>query len=181
MREQLRKTIELLRRHVQKNLEVIHQNEKLVREILREPVTHERSERLSEKYNLNKEMLKENNDFIKLQLSIVRLLDKYKHRLNYEPSIDEQQLLEENRYEPGKIERPDIPSIEPPTTDDVRDQYMAKFSREDYLELTANEMVPFDKKHPYFEDNEFIDELFQKFIENENYEMCEKLKQYREK
>jgi len=175
MKDQLRKTIELLRQHVQKNLEIIHHNERKVREILREPVTSERSERLSEKYNTNKGILKENNDFIKLQLSIVRVLDQYKYSLKDSISDTLQPPDQYRTVERETEKQPEKPASQPDTKEALRNQYLAKFSREDYMELSANEMVPFDKNHPYYDDQAFIDELFERFIENENYEMCARI------
>jgi hypothetical protein len=181
MRDQLRKTIELLRQHVQKNLEIIHQNERKVREILREPVTNERSERLSEKYSKNKDMLQENNEFIKLQLSIVRLLDKYKQSLDYSLPHSQELKTEYKEFEPEKEEkRPEKPVSNSDTKEELRKEYLAKFSREDYMELTANEMMPFDEHHPYFHDESFIDELLERFIQTENYEMCAHLQSLKE-
>jgi hypothetical protein len=179
MKEQLRKTIELLRHHVQKNLETIHHNERKVREILKEPVTSQRSERLTEKYNTNKDILRENNEFIKLQLSIVRVLDKYKYSLDYSVSDTEQPRVDYKTVESGNEKRPEKSVSQPDTKEELRNQYLAKFSREDYMELTATEMVPFDKNHPYYEDQVFIKELFERFIESENYEMCARLSKFK--
>ena len=81
MREQLRQTLDQLREYVEKNLDVIRKNEANVRQILeKDPVSEQRSARLQEKFNANKQLLEENNDTINLQLSIIKYLEKYKKK-----------------------------------------------------------------------------------------------------
>ena len=82
MREQLKKTLEMLKNHVQRNLSKIHENEKRVREILNEPLSEQRSNHLTEKYKVNKKILEENNDFIKMQLDIIQFMDKHHKRID---------------------------------------------------------------------------------------------------
>ncbi|MDA3781483.1 MAG: hypothetical protein PF487_14845 [Bacteroidales bacterium] len=90
MKEQLRKTVELLKKQVKVNLEIIHKNEKLVKAMLNEPVSDGRSIRLENKYNINKVMLSENAEAIKLQLSIVKFLEKYGSITDDEGVLDEE-------------------------------------------------------------------------------------------
>ena len=86
MKEQLRKTLEMLKNHVQGNLSNIHMNEKHVREILQEPVSHQRSALISEQHKVNKKILEENSDFIRLQLEIIKFMDKHRTAMNNEIS-----------------------------------------------------------------------------------------------
>ncbi len=77
MKDDLRKTLEVLREKVKQNLEIIHGNEADVRKLLKdEPVSSMRSDKLSIKFNINKKMLEENHESINLQLSIIKFMEK---------------------------------------------------------------------------------------------------------
>ena len=161
MKEHLRKTIEILKKRVQHNLKIIHDNEKNVRNILQEPVSSSRSERLDEKFNINKRMLEENNDSIKIQLSIIRFLDKFSKEL--EDYIEK--LEAENKEN----------NIAQNSTEERNDYEVDDLSRDDYFELTIHNSIEFDHKHPYFDDEEFFNQLLEYYTSIENYEMCSKL------
>lgn len=81
MKDLMQKTIELLKTRVNRNLEIIRQNQKVIKEILKEPVSDQRTEKLKAKYDLNKELLLENNDFINIQLTLINFIDKYKNSM----------------------------------------------------------------------------------------------------
>ena len=163
MMEQLRQTIELLKKRVQHNLNVIHKNEKLVREILKEPVSLNRSERLDEKYDLNKKMLEENNDSIKIQLSVIKFLDKYNKELEeYIENIEVEHHIQIEKIKQSESKGKDSSEIE-------------EISKEDYFDLTIQKRVDFNEQHPYFNDEDFFNELMKYFSDTEDYEMCLKL------
>lgn len=71
--------IEGLKGKIKNNLLEIQNNQKEIRNILKEPASQERSIYLEEKYLKNKSLLSENNDFISLQLSLAKFLDKYNY------------------------------------------------------------------------------------------------------
>ncbi|HEY4785252.1 MAG TPA: hypothetical protein VIH57_04355 [Bacteroidales bacterium] len=77
MREMIKKTIELLKEKVKSNLIEIQNNQREIRNLLKKPVSAERSAELEEKYSLNKILLAENNDFINVQLTLTNFLEKY--------------------------------------------------------------------------------------------------------
>ncbi len=52
MIEDLKKSVEILKQRVRFNLDLIHQYEKEVKEILKEPVSEERSEKLNIRFAL---------------------------------------------------------------------------------------------------------------------------------
>ena len=161
MKEHLKKTIEFLKKRVQHNLKIIHANEKNVRNILQEPVSSSRSERLEEKFNINKRMLEENNDSIKIQLSIIRFLDKFSNELeDYIKKLETEN--EKNNIAQNIIEEKNDSDVE-------------NLSRDDYFELTINNSIEFDQKHPFFDDEEFFNQLLEYYSNIENYEMCSKL------
>lgn len=148
MKNQLRSTLDMLREKVENNLIVIKQNEKKVRTILQnEPVSEERSGKLQENFDLNKDLLAENNDSINLQLEIVKYLEKYKSQLNEQGK--EEQVTE---------------SIEEKTIDP-----------EAYFQMTITGEMEYDEGHPFYQDPEFHDRLMNHYLANEDYEACDQL------
>lgn len=77
MKELIYKTIEILKEKVKANLLEIQNNQKEIRNLLKQPVSVERSEKLEEKYAFNKVLLAENNDFINVQLTLSNFVEKY--------------------------------------------------------------------------------------------------------
>ena len=77
MRDVMKKTIDVLKDKVKGNLLVIQNNQKEIRNLLKQPLSSERSALLEEKYALNKILLAENNDFINVQLALTNFLEKY--------------------------------------------------------------------------------------------------------
>lgn len=153
MLENLNNTIDVLKQRIRFNLKFIHEVEEEIREILKEPVSAKRSEKLNHRFNLNKQLIKENNEALKLQKSIVEYLETYHKELSHFP-------------EPIKV-KSSSKSIEVNTTIEIK--------REDYLELTINKSIEYNKLHPYFNDEGFAKELLDYFIEVEDYEMCASL------
>lgn len=73
----IRKTIDMLREKVRGNLTQIQNNQKEIRELLKQQVSASRTEQLEKKYAVNKSLLAENNDFINVQLTLTNFLEKY--------------------------------------------------------------------------------------------------------
>jgi hypothetical protein len=145
MINQLRQTVEELKSRVQRNLDIIHRNEKIVKKLLEEPVSNERSRKLEAKYQENKKLLQENNDSIKLQLQLSKFIDSYKNE------------IEENE---GSLPYKTQEETEAPLT------------REDIFNLTIKKEIEFDENHPYFNDEKFFNDLIDYFTSVEDYEMC---------
>ncbi len=154
MIKQLKKTVEELKSRVQKNLDIIHQNERVVKKLLEEPVSNERSRKLEVKYQENKKLLKENNDSIKLQLQLSKFIDTYKNEL---------EETEESQMKP------------------LQEETEAPLSKEEIFDLTAKKEIPFDENHPYYNDEEFFNDLMEHFTAVEDYEMCSFLMDNRKK
>lgn len=79
MKDLIQKTISILKLHVKNNLEVINQNQAKIKEILKEPASSERSVNFEKHYEVNKNLLAENNDYINVQLTLINFLEKYKN------------------------------------------------------------------------------------------------------
>ena len=78
MRELFQKTIDVLKKRVKNNLKAINSNQKVIKELLNQPNTPERSSEFDRYYNANKTLLQENNDYINIQLTLINFLEKYK-------------------------------------------------------------------------------------------------------
>ncbi len=146
MKEILQTTIEQLRFHVMKNLELVRENEREIKEMLKEPVSPNKAQILSEKYDYSKRVLAENNDFINLQLSIINFIYKYK-------GVWEQE---------GELAP-------------VNEVQAASLSRDECFQLTIDSKLRFDSKHPFYNDDSFFDNLLEFFKAQENYEKCDEL------
>lgn len=152
MKDQLQQMVENMRKHVMKNLEIIKANEGHIREVLNWPISPERTKELNDSYQLSKNLLSENNDFINLQVTIMNFLNKYKH------------LVEEETVVNVSVSKT---------------QQNQQLTREDYFKLTAENDIEFNSSHPYFDDIEFFNDLFSYFEYTENYEMCAQLMKHK--
>ena len=170
MIEQLWKTIELLRQHIQKNLNLIHINERDIKEFLEEPVSESRSLKLKLKFQENKLFLIENNDFIRLQLYTIQLINKYRKKFgDYNES---EQINEESISENISISGSGSQIVQQtPVKEELK-----TYTREEIFELTISGDILFDYLHPFIDDNDFFNELMEYFIKIEDYEMCKRLK-----
>ena len=155
MVENLRTSIEVLRQRVRFNLDLLHENEKKIKEILKEPVSENRSKKLNKRFNSNKKVLKENNDAIMLQKEMLVFIDNYYSETNKFPK--ELNVSEKT-----------IQKVKP-------DNKKLEIKKEDYLDLTINGALDFDRDHPFFNDKSFFNELLNHFSEIEDYETCSML------
>ena len=146
MKDQLQLTIEFLRQHVLKNIELIKANEAHIKEVLNWPITSDRTKALNESYSFSKNLLSENNDFINLQVSIMNFINKYKRVFDSEQPVQVAAFNEVNQQ--------------------------SQLSRDDYFKLTVDKDLEFNTSHPYYDDNEFFNQLLVFYQESENYEMC---------
>lgn len=147
MKDLLQNTIEQLRSHVMKNLELVRENEKEIKEMLEEPVSATRARALSDKYEYSKKILAENNDFINLQLSIINFIYKYKSVWGQETVMA--------------------------VVEEVKAQQ--EISRDECFELTVESKMEFDSRHPYFDDDSFFNQMLEFFQQEEDYERCDAL------
>jgi hypothetical protein len=148
----LREAIDTLKLRIKANLSLIHNNEHKIREILDEPVTEIRSEKLNSRFSYNKRLLQENTDSIKLQKELNSYLENYLK--NSEIIFENNKTVKSSLQENG-------------TKDEIRN-----ISKEDYFDLTANGAIEFDNRHPYFKDETFLNDLLKYFTDTEEYEKC---------
>jgi len=153
MKEQLQLVIELMRKHVIKNLESIKGNETQIKGILNMPQSHERASSLNECYKISKNLLAENNEFINMQVSIMNFINKYKNIIEIETPV-------KVAAQSSSVQNSNL-------------------SRDDYFRLTIEKDISFNNNHPYFRDKDFYNDLFSYFQQTENYEMCAELVKYK--
>ena len=153
MIKHLRKTLDLLRRRAERNLEIIHMNDQIVKAILKEPFSEERSTKIEERYQENRKLLKENNDSMHIQFEITRFIENYYNELK--------------EYENRNLKR---------YSKSGNDS-----SRENILELTIKGEIPFNQDHPFYQDEAFFKKLLNYYQKIEDYETCNKLLNKRKK
>lgn len=146
MRDQLQHTIEVLKEKVNKNLEIIKKNQQIIKSLLNQPTSEDRSLKLRQRYALNKSLLLENNDFINVQLTLINFMEKYKTTALLSPE--------------------DIKKSE---------KDLNRFTSIDYFSATINGQLSFDKNHPKFNDEKFFQQLMKYYQEIEDYESCDRL------
>ncbi len=145
MKDMMQKVIELLKERVRLNLETVKTNQSEIKNILASKSDTNMKMEYRKKYNINKSLLMENNDFINLQLQLVNFLNKYR----------------------------DADFLDSSATLSVKE--ISSKENLDYFELTISGLIPFDKEHPLYEDDSFFEKLLDYYQEMENYEMCEAL------
>lgn len=157
MIKHLRQTLNILRERAGRNLEIIHMNDQIVKAMLQEPFSEERSAKIEERYQENKRLLKENNDSMHIQFEITRFIENYYN-----------ELKEEENRSVQKYSKNSSPSD-------------TSHSRENILKLTINGEIPFNENHPYYRDDTFFNELLSYYEKIEDYETCNNLLNRRKK
>jgi len=144
MKDLIQRTISFLKIHVKNNLEVINQNQTKIKQILQEPASSKRTVNFEKHYEVNRNLLSENNDLINVQLTLINFLEKYK----------DSDMMSESE--------PDI------NLSSVKDE-------EEIFRLTVSGMIPFDSKHPNYNDAGFFEKLLCYYKDKEEYEKCHQL------
>lgn len=147
MKALIQRTIDLLKKKVKENLETINRNQALLNELLKQPVSAERTYHVDKNYASNKALLSENNDYISLQLTLVNFLEKYKNQLAEKTEIDVQ-----------------------PETDSL-----SFLDDEELFDLTVQGKIGFENSHPKFRDEIFFNRLLTYYASREAYEKCNAL------
>jgi hypothetical protein len=141
----VRKAIEALKFKVNSNLTEIKINETKFRSLLAEKDTKKNQDELDKILEKNKNLLSENFDFINVQVTLFKFLEKYK----YHEILKDSQLIENK---------------------DINDEGVTR-----YFERTINGMLPYTAEHPLYNDNSFFRKLIQYYEDREEYEKCAEL------
>lgn len=145
MKDLIQKTVALLKQKVKENLEQINENQLKIKEILKQPTSAERTFNFEKHYEVNKNLLAENNDFINIQLTLINFLEKYKNS---------------NLFEEESESAIDVNSIK---------------DEKELFDLTVKHLVPYNENHPKFDDKNFYGKLLKFYQEHELYEKCQEL------
>jgi len=145
MKALLHRVIEILKKKVKENLDTINHNQSEIRQLLKQPLSAERTYHIEKHYDVNKVLIHENNDFISLQVTLMKFLEKYKDA----PLMEEEEM----------------PELTPELFLDDHELF----------ELTIQGKLTFDLTHPRFEDAEFFNKLLRYYSANEAYEKCNAL------
>ncbi len=144
MKDLIQKTINMLKKKVKDNLELINKNQILLNDILNQPFSSERTYQIEKNYSANKTLLTENNDLISLQMNLMSFLEKHKDALE----------RWQQESEASEIE-------------------IASYLNDDELfDLTVNGKLGFGKGHPKFNDEAFFNKLLSYYTSIEAYEKC---------
>lgn len=144
MKDLIQKTIDLLKKKVKENLELINNNQTRLNEILSRPFSSERTYMIEKNYSANRTLLSENNDLISLQINLVNFLEKHKESLSLWDQENEISELEIASY-----------------LDD-----------DELFDLTVQGKLGYGKGHPKFRDDIFFNRLITYYASIEAYEKC---------
>ncbi|HOP04783.1 MAG TPA: hypothetical protein PL017_08780 [Tenuifilaceae bacterium] len=186
MRELMNKLLEALKARVIENLNSIRVNENEIRQILTEPLSGIRSQKLSERYALSKKILKENEDNLKIQNLIVDFFSKYRNVPDFNKEISELKTLEKgiNSFQQGGFNLNQIFSNfneaekedkNPQNSEIEQDSTIETSNTFDILNDTITGRIEYDKNHPMFGNVRFFEKLLNFYIQREEYEVCAKL------
>jgi hypothetical protein len=77
MLTQLKHTLEDLRQRIRDNLITLYENDLVIQSVLEESDSESRSDILKERYSLNKQIIRENREALKIQVMIVNYLKQF--------------------------------------------------------------------------------------------------------
>jgi hypothetical protein len=172
MIELIEKTIQMLRERVQANLSQIKENQGRIRNILQEPISDQRTGKFDNHYSNSKQLLKENQDLINLQINLVNFLEKYRKMIGT-------QDVQASQSAASPIARPSINTEPQNRLQASRDQKQPTPSETidvaDIFEKTISGKIPWTRNHPMFKNEDFFQQLMEYYIGQEDYETCGKL------
>jgi len=101
MNKIIHQLLSLLKEHVNQNNNEMQFNQEEIDKLLSEAALNPRKKDLDSMYFLNRQLLNENSDFIKMQLGLSEFLEKYKHLFPSSPA--ENPLKKNNDGAPNKL------------------------------------------------------------------------------
>jgi hypothetical protein len=146
MKALIQRTIDILKKKVKDNLEIINKNQTRINEMIRQPASAERTYHIEKSYAVNKALLTENNDFISLQLALLNFMEKYKDSATMK---DDEELSGTNP--------------------------VSLLDEDELFDLTVQGKLAFENGHPRFHDELFFNKLLSYFATLEAYEKCNSL------
>jgi len=145
MENLVKRILKILKEHVRENIKEIEYNQDEINRMLSDPASSTKQKELEFKYSLNQDLLKENEDFIKMQLEITGFFEKYGHLFTKD---------EGSEYFGN---------------DSSEEENMNVFTQ------TITGKLKFDPQHPHFNNPKFFYDLLKYYQEKEDYEKCQEL------
>jgi septum formation topological specificity factor MinE len=99
MNNLINKLLKVLKEHVIQNNNEIQFNQEEIDKLLSDEKLSTRKKDLDSKYFLNRQLLNENSDFIKMQLELSEFVEKYKHLFPISNSDSSMKLSDENELQ----------------------------------------------------------------------------------
>lgn len=169
----LKDTIDVLRIRFKSNLEIIKENNKNVKDIIKnEKSTNQRGYNISNRHNLSKNIILENKDNLELQNNILNFISKYKDNMSFKEKLYEIKNWEKSLIENDKENIPENNKNE--NINKNLDCNDIEIYKEKLNNIIQGKEI-FNDKHPCFNHNDFFDDVLSYYIEIEEYIMCDKL------
>ncbi len=201
MKTILNNLLELLRERVMKNIAIIRVNEQEIRNILKEPLSNQRTHNLNNRYALSKQILAENKENLEIQNKIVAYINNFKDNPEFTEHLyalnhfeEEVRKLQSKSTEPQNQTNETFDKsnkhseIEP--KEETKQNKSSQLQTPSYSEnkiddsifgLTVKGELIFNKAHPHFNDVNFYNRLLNYHTEREEYEICAELVKAKEK
>lgn len=145
---ELKQTIEVLKSKIGANLYEIKNNEQAFKNMLKVGISTENKLELEKILDNNKALLVENFDFLNMQITLLKFLEKYKNATIKTPEFNNCEYPEQVNIEKNNI---------------------------DYFEYTITGLMPFNSQHPCLYNDTFINKLLNYYNEREEYEKCSEI------
>ncbi len=184
MKSQVTSLLETLRNRVKANLETLHENEKKISQVLSEPLSSDRSEKLKFHFNFSREILLENSDNLQIQKQLREFISKYNELPQYSEALFSQnsqmniENAENEQHESQRISNilDEIKSINSQMGLHVQPENSISDENSSLFSRTIQGEILFNPLHPMFYNEQFYNKLLNFHIAREEYEICAKIK-----
>lgn len=187
MIELMSQLLEALRERVVENLKNVHTNEAQIRLILNEPLSSERKQKLDERYELSKRILRENEGNLQIQNLIVNFISKYRKVSDFNQEVEKLNTVQkmmgdakEGRFNlnVNKTDNRDSEAFLKHENAKEEQEEVAESAAENQnkiLKLTIAGKLQYNSNHPMFGNDVFFNKLLNYYIQREEYEICAEL------
>ena len=167
MGTQLYFLVDMIKNRINKNYQIIKENEEVIKNILVQPNVENRSEIISRSNIINSKLLDENIDLIRIQGELVEKLNKFKEVVIYLmdklSELGDREDLEHISSINYQTEKYSILLDDKNNTDE-----------QVFVQTIKGELV-YESSHPKYDDSGFFEKLFNYYKDAEYYEMCNHL------
>lgn len=187
MKNIMTQLLDALRSRVQQNLNIIHTNENEIRQVLTEPLSNDRSQKLSTRFALSKKILQENKDNLQIQNMIVNFLSKHDQVPNFSEEITAIRDYEQTHFFAQNQEVKHLNEDISSESFDIHENSNSTGSVKQITKtltdkgfdplfaLTTSGKLKYNKAHPLFYDDNFYQNLLDYHTQREEYEICSQL------